>query len=234
MADAKADAIIAAAGSGERLGAGEPKAFVDVAGKPLIAWSLEAFDAAGTIGRIVIAAPPGEEDRAAVIAKEAGVKVTVVPGGDHRSESVQAALEKTRHDLVAVHDAARPLVTDGLIDAIVNRLEATEADCVLAATPVTDTIKEAGRDLTVHRTVPRAGLWAAQTPQAFRAESLRRALGAGDLAAATDDASLAESGGGRVLIWEGPAQNLKVTSDTDLKLAEILLAEREGSGDPGS
>lgn len=224
MATARADAIIAAAGSGERLGADVPKAFVEVAGRPLLAWCLSAFAAAKTIDGIVIAAPAGFEERAAGVAQAAGITALVVPGGAYRSESVAAAVEKTGSELVAVHDAARPAVTPELIDGVVGRLAESGADCVLAATPVTDTIKQAGEDLVVERTVPRAGLWAAQTPQAFRVPALRAALATGDLSSASDDASLVEAAGGTVVIHEAPASNLKVTTPTDLRFAELLLA----------
>jgi len=232
--------VIAAAGSGERLGAGGPKAFVEVAGSPLLAWSLAALGAAETIDAIVIAAPPGDEDRAAGLAGEAGVDVTVVPGGESRSESVALGLAAADSELVAVHDAARPLVTAELVDAIVARLASRpEAAAVIAAAQITDTVKRAreprpaegelrGGGPTVAKTESREHLWAAQTPQVFRAEALRVALAADPqaTAAATDDAMLVERAGGKVLIHPAPPENLKVTTPADLRRAELLLAER--------
>ena len=232
--------MIVAAGSGERLGAGGPKAFVEVAGAPLLSWSLAAVREAASIGTTVIVAPPGEEGRAAAIAAEAGLDASVVAGGASRSESVAAGMEAADAELLAVHDAARPLVTAELIDAIVAKLAASpDADAVIAAAPVTDTVKrseqarspegepsEAAR--TVSATERRDELWAAQTPQAFRAAALRAALGASKeaVAAATDDASLVERAGGTVLLHPAPPENLKVTTQADLGLAEALLRAR--------
>ena len=130
--------MIAAAGSGERLGAGGPKAFVQVAGRPLLDWSLDAFRDASSIGEVVVAAPPGQEDSVA----ERGV--VAVAGGAHRSQSVANALALCAGEIVVVHDAARPLITPGLIDGVVEELVGDrDAAGVIAATPVTDTIKQA-------------------------------------------------------------------------------------------
>ena len=214
--------MIAAAGSGERLGAGGPKAFVEVAGRQLIEWSLEAFRAAETIGEIVVAAPPGRDGEVAELG------VVAVAGGEHRSESVANALPLCDTELVVVHDAARPLVTPELIDAVVEQLAAEEdADAVIAAAPVTDTIKQASDAGQVERTLDRAGLWAVQTPQAFRAAALREALADPEsLPGATDDAMLVERRGGRVLVHPAPAENIKVTKPFDLRVAELLLRGR--------
>ena len=231
-ADALATAVIAAAGSGERLGAGGPKALVEVAGKPLVAWSVEALAAAECVGRVVIAAPPGHEDAVGAIAGDA----VVVTGGPSRSESVLNALEHVEDELVAVHDAARPLATAGLFDAVIRELAADEdCDAVVAAAPVADTLKRAlaGR---VIETVPRDELWAAQTPQTFRMTALRGALDTDPetLANATDDASLVEAAGGVVRLFAVETQNLKVTTGEDLALAEALLGRgpfrRSGTG----
>jgi 2-C-methyl-D-erythritol 4-phosphate cytidylyltransferase len=220
-ADALATAVIAAAGSGDRLGAGGPKALVEVAGKPLLAWSLAALAAADRIGSVVVSVPAGHEDEVHSIAGEA----QVVTGGPSRSESVAKALAVVDTDLVAVHDAARPLASSALFDAIVLELAGDEGcDALIAAAPVADTLKRAlaGR---VIETVPRSELWAVQTPQAFRTKALREALAtdAEKLAGATDDASLVEARGGvvRIFAWDEP--NLKVTTRVDLALAEALL-----------
>ena len=213
--------MIAAAGSGQRLGAGGPKALVEVAGRSLLDWSLEAFRGASTVAEIVVAAPPGEEDAVA----ERGV--VAVTGGEHRSESVAKALELCGGEIVVVHDAARPLVTPGLIDAVVEELaEADDAAGVIAATPVIDTVKQA-REGLVEKTLDRSGLWAVQTPQAFRAEALRVALSEPDrLPDATDDAMLVERRGGRIRIHSTSPENIKVTTPFDLGVAEMLLRER--------
>jgi len=185
---------------------------------------------------VVLAAPPdriGEFESAVAVSHLA---VRVVPGGDSRSASVAAALAAVGSAVTVVHDAARPLVTAQLIDAVVEELISTEGcDCVLAATPVTDTIKQAGDDRVVEDTIDRSRLWAAQTPQAFRTDALRRGLESADsLAAATDDAMLVEGIGGRVVLCPAPPENLKVTTALDLRVAELLLTELDGGRGPGA
>ena len=149
-------------------------------------------------------------------------------GGQHRSESVAIAAELCSQEILVVHDAARPLVTPELIDGVVERLASDqEAAGVIAGAPVTDTIKQAGAAGTVERTLDRAGLWAVQTPQAFRAAALREALSDPDsLPDATDDAMLVERRGGRILIHSASPDNIKVTRQVDLRVAELLLATR--------
>jgi len=208
-------ALLLAAGSGERLGADRPKAFVALAGRPMLEWSVAALRAAG-LSRIVIALPDGESAPDGCI----GVR-----GGASRSASVRAALASVSADAVVVHDAARPLVTP---DAFTRVLEAlADAECAIAAARVPDTIKEAD-DLVVTATLDRSRLWAVQTPQAFRREALVRALDVPDdvLARATDDAWLVERAGGRVRVVETSPANFKVTTAHDLRVAELLLRER--------
>jgi 2-C-methyl-D-erythritol 4-phosphate cytidylyltransferase len=195
---------------------------VELAGRPLLDWSLDALRAARKVGEIVVAVPAGNVEELA-----AG-DLMVVAGGETRSQSVAAGLETVDADVVVVHDAARPLVTAELVDAVLADL-LDDADCaaVVAAAPVTDTIKQVARGREVDRTLDRSSLWAAQTPQAFRAEALREALASTELLAqATDDAMLVERIGGKVLLHEAPAENLKVTTLHDLRVAEMLLAER--------
>jgi 2-C-methyl-D-erythritol 4-phosphate cytidylyltransferase len=197
----------------------------------MLAWSLLAFDDADSVSGIVVAAPPGDEGRVAELAEEAGVPVAVVSGAEFRSQSVANALDEVEGDVAVVHDAARPLVSPTLIDEVVSRLDHdAEAMGVVAAAPVSDTIKEASASRRVLRTPDRSRLWAAQTPQAFRTEALRDALAAGgeELARATDDAMLVERMGGEVLIHNSAPQNLKVTTPLDLQVAELVLAERRG------
>jgi 2-C-methyl-D-erythritol 4-phosphate cytidylyltransferase len=195
----------------------------------MLVWSLTAFDAADSIGAIVVAAPPGGEGRASELAEEAGVAVTVVRGAEFRSQSVANALEEVKTDLVVVHDAARPLVRPELVDELVARLEHDkDVTGVIAAAPVTDTIKEASRSRRVLRTPERERMWAVQTPQAFRTGELRDAIDShpDQLGSVTDDAMLVERSGGEVLIHAAPAENLKVTTPLDLQVAELLLAQR--------
>jgi len=230
--------VVAAAGSGQRLGAGGPKAFVDLGGRALIEWSLAALDAARSIGSIVIAAPAGYEREAELAAGLAAAKAAVVvtPGGATRAASIELALEHVGGDLVAIHDAARPLISPDVVDRVVGRLDAdADADAAIAAAPLTDTVKRAcaardgaDREATViDRTLDRDLLWAAQTPQAFRLGALLRAqrLAAdeGRLGAATDEASLVEHAGGRVLLEETGSANFKVTTGADLAAAEALI-----------
>jgi 2-C-methyl-D-erythritol 4-phosphate cytidylyltransferase len=221
-------ALVVAAGSGERLGAGRPKAFAVLAGRPLVAWSLDAIAAAG-VARVVVAVPPGHgasaEEALAGAAGSFPLGFAVVDGGATRSESVRNALAAAGDvEAVIVHDAARPLATPELFRSTLAALAGTDA--AIAAARITDTVKEAGPDGLVVRTHDRSRLWAIQTPQAFRVATLRRALDvpAGVLAAATDDAWLVERAGGSVRIVEAPASNLKVTTPHDLALAEHLLA----------
>jgi 2-C-methyl-D-erythritol 4-phosphate cytidylyltransferase len=212
-------ALLVAAGSGERLGAGRPKAFVVVAGRPLIDWSLDALRTAG-MDEIVVAAPRD------LVGHDLGPRTTIVAGGQTRSESVRAALAAAPPGDVVVHDAARPLVTPEHFRAALAALEG--ADCAVAAAPVTDTVKEAGPDRLVTATLDRSRLWAIQTPQAFRRDVLERALAVDDglLAQATDDAWLVERTGGTVRVVESTPANLKVTTPHDLAIAEYLLADR--------
>jgi 2-C-methyl-D-erythritol 4-phosphate cytidylyltransferase len=217
---ASVTAVIAAAGSGERLGAGCPKAFVPLAGRPMVEWSIAAMRAAAGVRSIVVACPPGH------VHGLGGSDLGVVDGGATRAQSVANALAAVGTELVAIHDAARPLVRAELIEGVVAALAADpEADGAIAAVPVTDTIKRVeGR--VVAGTVDRGVLWAAQTPQVFRIEAVRRALEADpvQIESATDEAMMVEAVGGRVLIHPASPENLKVTTPLDLKLAGLLLA----------
>jgi 2-C-methyl-D-erythritol 4-phosphate cytidylyltransferase len=222
-----ATALLAAAGSGERLGSGTPKAFVELAGRPMAAWSLLAFAAAETIDAVVIAAPVDAVDAMVALAAEVApaLPAHTVPGGDSRSESVARALVETpaEVEVVAVHDAARPLVTPELLDRCVTQLARWGCDGVVAAARAVDTVKEADAGGRVIATLERSRLWAVQTPQVFRAQALARALGDGDLERATDDAQLVEADGGDVRIVEAPRENLKVTTPLDLRIAATFL-----------
>ena len=205
--------IVPAAGSGERLGASGPKAFAMCGGRSLLDWSLEVLEA--VCDRVVVAVPAGFEAEDRVL------------GGASRSQSVKLALAAAPEATVAVvHDAARPLITRELVQRCVDALSGW--DGVVAAAPVSDTIKEADGSGRVVRTLDRSALWAIQTPQVFVADVLRRALDVDDavLAAATDDASLVEAAGGSVRVVDAPAENIKVTRPVDLALAEALLRAR--------
>lgn len=217
-------ALVVAAGRGERLGADRPKAFVMLAGRPMVEWSVAALRAVDAVRRIVVALPEGVEAPAGTV----GVR-----GGAERSHSVRAALAAAgagpADEPVIVHDAARPLVTPAIVERTLAALAERGADAAIAAAPVVDTVKQvAPGGRTVERTLDRRALWAVQTPQAFRRAALERALAQDDatIAAATDDAWLVEQTGGRVEVVESPRENLKVTTPIDLRLATLLLEQR--------
>jgi len=219
-------ALIVAAGLGERLGADRPKALVELAGRPLVQWSIDVLAGIEQIESLVLALPAG------VPAPAGG---TSVSGGPARSDSVGRALAAAPDgDPVLVHDAARPLLTAALAEAVIAALRADpSADAAIAAVPVTDTIKRVQDGGAVAETLERDGLWAVQTPQVFRRGPLEEALAAGAevRAAATDDAWLLERRGGKVIVVRSSAENLKVTTPLDLRLAELLLGRR-GARDP--
>ena len=214
--------LIVAAGSGTRLGRVEPKALVPLAGRPLISWALASF-ASGGFTRTVVAAPPERlEDFRSVV----GDGGNVVAGGETRSASVRAgfaALSASDEDVVAVHDAARPLVTAAEASAVV--AAAARMGAAIAAIPVVDTIKVVHEHRAV-RTVDRSSLWAAATPQAFRAAVLRRVLESGG--DATDEAALCEDLGIPVEVIAISRLGFKITTPADLEIAEAVLRARKG------
>ncbi len=212
-------AVLAAAGRGERLGGDRPKAFANLAGRPLLAESLERLDASGWIDAIVIVAPPGWEEPAILLAEElACSKVAAcVAGGETRAESVRAGVTEVGEDaaVIVVHDAARPALSEEPLERVLTALN-EGWDGAVPALPLADTIKRV-RDGQVVETLPREELVAAQTPQAFLGPILREAL-VGDLRGATDCAALVEAGGGRVTTVLGDPRLLKVTDAEDLEL----------------
>jgi 2-C-methyl-D-erythritol 4-phosphate cytidylyltransferase len=221
-------AVLAAAGRGERLGSDRPKAFARLGGRPLLAESLERLEGSDWIDGIVVAAPPEWEEPAILLAEELGAgKVgSVVTGGSSRSESVRRALAEVSDDAAAVlvHDAARPLLPEEVVERVVAPL-GEGWDGVVPALPLSDTVKRVDGEQVVE-TLPRDRLVAVQTPQAFVASALRAAL-AGEVAHASDCASLVEARGGRVRTVEGDRRLLKVTDEHDLALVETWLAEAQ-------
>jgi 2-C-methyl-D-erythritol 4-phosphate cytidylyltransferase len=216
--------LIVAGGRGERLGSDVPKALVNVGGRPMLYWSVRAAQAVSAITTIVVALPGDHLD-------EAPPGTIGVAGGAHRSESVRAALSAAGEgDVVVVHDAARALVTPELFATAIVEFERSGADALVTAAPVTDTIKQVSTegDLRVSATLDRSRLWAVQTPQVFHRPALQWALSASpeQLARATDDATLIEQGGGIVAVMPGPAENFKITTQLDLRVAEMLLSGR--------
>jgi 2-C-methyl-D-erythritol 4-phosphate cytidylyltransferase len=219
-------AVLAAAGRGERLGSDRPKAFARLGGRPLLAESLERLENSGWIDAIVIAAPPDWEEPSILVAEEiAATKVSsAVPGGESRSESVRLALAEVPADaaVVLVHDAARPLLSEAVIERVLAPLS-EGWDGVVPVVPLADTVKRVEGDRVVE-TLRREDLVAVQTPQAFLADTLRRAV-SGDVSSATDCASLVESQGGRVKVVEGDPRLVKVTNADDLALVESWLGD---------
>jgi 2-C-methyl-D-erythritol 4-phosphate cytidylyltransferase len=217
-------ALLVAAGTGERLGIDRPKAFAVLGGRPLLAESLDRLDRSPWIDAIVVAAAPGWEEPSILLSEELATTkvVSCVTGGATRAESVRAALTDVPDDaiIVVVHDAARPLIDDAVIERVLQPL-AEGFDGAVPALPIRDTIKRVERGV-VAETVSRDGLFCAQTPQAFLAPALRRAY-SGDLADATDCASLVERSGGRIVVVEGDRRLLKVTTPDDLALVESWL-----------
>jgi 2-C-methyl-D-erythritol 4-phosphate cytidylyltransferase len=206
-------ALLVAAGVGERLGEERPKAFVKLAELPLLAEPLRRLEESDWVDAIVVAVPEGWEEPAILLAEElsAGKVVTVVRGGATRAKSVRAALAEVSED---AHDAARPLVTEEVIERVLAPLS-EGWDGVVPGLPIVDTVKTVAGD-TVTATPARENLIVVQTPQAFVAPKLREAY-AGDLAGATDCSSLVEAVGGRIKWVEGDPRLLKVTTKADLE-----------------
>jgi 2-C-methyl-D-erythritol 4-phosphate cytidylyltransferase len=217
-------AILVAAGRGERLGTDTPKAFARLGELPLLAEPLRRLDDSEWVDAIVVVAPPGWEEPSILLAEEIGAaKVrAVVPGGETRAASVRAGLAEVPDDaaVVLVHDAARPLLTDEVIERVLAPL-GEGWDGAIPGLAVSDTVKRVGVDGGVVETVARDGLWAVQTPQAFPASTLRRAVASG--ADATDCAGLVEAGGGRVKVVAGDPLLLKITTADDLARVASLL-----------
>jgi 2-C-methyl-D-erythritol 4-phosphate cytidylyltransferase len=224
--DVKATAIIVAAGSGVRFGASN-KAFADLAGRPLVAYSLDTFQAATSIERIVLVAGDHTllEAQSLAATGQWDKFERFVRGGLRRQDSVQSGLAciEALDSLVAIHDAARPFVRVTDIDRCVSA--AVKSGAAILAAPVTDTLKRVEND-RILKTVPRDNLWAAQTPQVFAVEALQAALRAADERAltVTDEASLFEALGRDVVIVEGSSTNFKITVPADLVLAEAMIA----------
>jgi 2-C-methyl-D-erythritol 4-phosphate cytidylyltransferase len=219
-------AVVAAAGDGRRLGHERPKAFVKLGDRPLLAHAIELLEGHPRVERIVVVVPEGWEEPTALLADElaAGKVAASVAGGPTRALSVAAGLGEVADAATAVlvHDAARPFASEALVDRVLSGLEG--ADGAVPGIPVSDTVKRV-RDGSVAETLQRSELRAVQTPQAFRADALRRAYAGppDDIADATDCAQLVERTGGRVVVVEGEATNVKITDADDLARAEAAV-----------
>ena len=220
-------AVLAAAGRGERLQADQPKAFAQLGGRPLLAESLERLEASAWIDSIVVVAPPGWEEPVILLAEELGCGKVVasVGGGESRAASVRLGVSEVAGDaaVILVHDAARPLVSDLVVERLIAALNEGWDGAVPGLAP-SDTIKRVHEDAVVE-TLPRDELRAVQTPQAFVAAVFRDAVSGGG--ETTDCAALVEAQGGRVTVIEGDPRLLKVTTADDLALVESWL---HGSG----
>lgn len=219
-------AVIVGAGRAERMG-GLDKVFAPLAGRPLLAYSLTAFEACAAVGAIVIVLHERNLDRGRALVAEAGWRkvAAIVPGGERRQDSTRAGLAALPPcDFVAVHDAARPLVTTDLIQRGVE--VAGVGSAAVAAMPVKDTIKRVDDLGRVLETPPRASLWAAQTPQIARRAILERAFAVAEARglAVTDEAGLLEALGEPVTLFTGSYRNVKITTPEDLLIAAALLA----------
>ncbi|MCX8053448.1 MAG: 2-C-methyl-D-erythritol 4-phosphate cytidylyltransferase [Armatimonadetes bacterium] len=221
-------ALIPAAGSGERFGRGSNKVFCEVAGKPILAHTLSVFESCEAVDEVVLVARPDDIKTARLLAEHFAFRKvrTIVPGGEQRQDSVANGLKEVRGDIVAIHDAARPLITGEIIRRSIE--EAAKSGACVVAVPVIDTIK-AVSDGVVDSTIDRANLYAVQTPQTFRTdiirEAYRRALE--DQVYATDDAALVERLGGVVTIVPGSYDNIKITTPADLEVASVKLGGGE-------
>lgn len=218
-------AIVPAAGSGDRLAAGLPKAFVHLGGATLIERAISGLRESGVVDAVVVAVPPGRTDEASLILADPEFEVIVVGGGVDRTESVRLALDAAGDaDFVLVHDAARPMTPPALIARVVQALQDGHT-AVVPVVPLADTVKAVDANGVVLGTPERAGLRAVQTPQGFAAAVLRRAFAgaAGHAGGFTDDASMVESIGGQVQTVAGDPMAFKITTPMDLLLAEALM-----------
>ncbi|MGZ6777950.1 MAG: 2-C-methyl-D-erythritol 4-phosphate cytidylyltransferase [Mycobacterium sp.] len=213
-------AVVPAAGSGERLAAGAPKAFVTLGGRPMLEHALAGLRDSGVVDSIVVAVPPNRTDEAKLVF---GGDAVIVSGGSDRTESVRLALAAIGDaEFVLVHDAARALTPPSLIARVVHALHSGHP-AVIPGLPVTDTIKAVDANGVVLGTPERAGLRAVQTPQGFQADLLRRAYQRAAAGGFTDDASVVEMTGTPVQVVDGDPLAFKITTPNDLLLAEALL-----------
>ena len=220
-------AIIVAAGKSERMGAGTDKAFLSLGNKPVVAWSLLAFERCADVDRIVLVVRKEQQLAAKAVARMFGISklVAVVPGGNKRQESVQAGLAACDADtrFVVVHDGARPCITPDVVSEVVKLAKRVGAATV--GRRITDTVKRVEKGTAVSGTEDRDKLWAVQTPQAFHFKILANAyknLGKNDV---TDDCQAVELSGETVRIYENRAPNFKMTTVEDLQIASALLVK---------
>lgn len=228
---ARLTAIVPAAGSGIRLGAGTSKPFVKLADKPLVLWTLTALELVEEIAEIIPVFSEADHKQGLKIIDESGLKKIkrVAVGGRERQDSVYNALKLVEDSgVILIHDGARPLIEPELIKTAIASLRGF--DGVVVAVPVKDTVKESDDRGVILKTPDRRSLWAAQTPQIFPLKTILSAYEDAILKGvkATDDASLVERRGGRVKLVMGSYMNIKVTTPDDIELAERFLYQRIG------
>jgi len=224
-------AVVPAAGRGLRMGGSVAKQFLSLGGQPLVVHTLRVLQASSVIDKIIVAVPPSDLEYclSSIVNPHGFTKVRkIVPGGQERQDSVRHALEEVGQevDIVVVHDAVRPFLTERMIEEVVTK--AWRKGAAIIALPVKDTVKQVGTDQVIERTVDRRPLWLAQTPQAFRKDWLQAAhiKAHGEGVRATDDAYLVEWSGHSVSVVEGSGDNIKVTRPEDMIIAEAILAAR--------
>jgi 2-C-methyl-D-erythritol 4-phosphate cytidylyltransferase len=224
--------VIVAAGEGARMGA--PKQFIEIGGQPMCMRACEAFERSALVDEIIMVVAPDNLEPARELSKKCWFEKVkaVIAGGATRQESVRNGLKQisANSDLVLIHDGARPLVTKDLIENVISSLG--KSDSVVPGVPVTDTVKELSNANVVVKTLKRGSLWAIQTPQGFRASTIRNAYEAAEVDgfAGTDDSMLVERLGGHVDVVMGSYDNIKVTTPFDLRLAECIIKNRDKRG----
>jgi 2-C-methyl-D-erythritol 4-phosphate cytidylyltransferase len=220
--------IVAAAGESRRMGLpeGESKQFLLLGGEPIVCHSVRRLLAVDQVAGVVVVLHPSHVVRFAnlPLCSDAVKPLLIVEGGLARTDSVRAGLAAVPEDaiVIAVHDGARPLFGRHVFEDCLRALGG--ADGAVPAVAVTDTLKKTGRSAKISRTVDRRDLWAAQTPQVFRADALREAYALGRPGAVTDDAALLERAGRRVVVVPSTPANVKITTPADLPLAGALLS----------
>lgn len=221
--------IVPAAGSGERLGEKVPKPYIKILDKAILEYTLKAFRDVSGLGEVIVATSKDYEEQTAELLKKLfpGLRTVVVEGGVERQDSIRNALNELsdKTGLVAVHDAVRPFVSSEDIEKCIS--EASRWGGAVLAIPSRDTIKVAGDNLEIESTPDRKRLWQAQTPQIFWAALLREAYQHAEehKFLGSDDSSLVENVGGKVVIVRGSSQNFKITYPVDLKIARFLIGE---------
>jgi len=218
-------AIIVAAGKSERMGAGTDKAFLSLVGKPVVAWSLLAFEHCPEIDRIVLVVRKDQQIAAKAVVKMFGISKlhAIVAGGNKRQDSVVAGLAACDVDTryVLIHDGARPCITSDVISEVANLVKRMPA--VVVGRRMTDSVKRVEKGLTVSKSEDREKIWSVQTPQAFQMKLIRAAYGKLGKADVTDDSQAAEIAGEQVRIYENRKPNFKITTVEDLQIAAALL-----------